>query len=415
MQPDEDEGSLRTFLADLPLPPAHLDLPQLIEHGQRRVRRRRVGQLGLTLLVAAAVAGTAAAPQLLRHSASANLPGGTAAASPTTAPVSAQPSPSAGASTDPLAGPVLRTCPASKLPIPAGLSDVEVTVVDPTGRYIGADAWKGQNSVPVLWTDGVPQVLPVHRTSVEVDSINASGVVVGLASGADNEDDVYRYQNGRVTFLKPPPGQWHLYPVPKINAAGDIVINAEPRHQAGGANSFAFYWPAGSDTAVKLPLPAGANVSDVNDEKLVAGGIYIDGAGTGGGYAWDLAGHGTQLAAPAGTSVLGYAIAGDWVAGGVWPLAKNNRVNDGGIWNLRTGQVVRLPNHVLTFVNANGWVPVTDKVWTPDGVLRLAVPDPGQTVTAVAASTTGLVVGGQRKLTADGQTEIPNTPVTWHC
>ena len=98
-------------------------------------------------------------------------------------------------------------------------------------------------------------------------------------------------------------------------------MNAEPRNDPASPNSFAFYWPAGTDVARKIPLPADAGVFGITDDGTVVGGVYHDGVGEA-GYTWDLAGHGTKLATPAGTATVGYAINGDWVAGGVWPISR---------------------------------------------------------------------------------------------
>jgi hypothetical protein len=410
MQTDQDDELVRNYLSEVPLPAGRLDLPDLLETGQRRVRRRRVGQLGLAALVAVAVTGAAVSPLLLRSPAHRQplLVG----ASPV-ANVPASASPSAGAAPG-------AACPITPLAVPAGVSGIKATTVDPTGRYIGGAGSKGQDFVPVLWTDGVGQVLPIQRSSASVDSVNASGVVVGLATGKNNEDDVYRYYDGKVTYLKPPPGNWHVFPTPAINAGGDIVINAEPVNDPQSPDSFAFYWPAGSDTAVKIPLPKGANVFGITDDRVLVGGIYQNGVGTA-GYTWDLTGKGTQLATPAGTTTVGYAIRGSWAAGGVWPaevegVAASKHDPVGAVWNLSTGELTQLPvNLPLNAVNAHGWVTYGGTLWAAGKTRPLAAPQSADTYVGMNLSDGGLVVGYSQEPRPSTDVAAVTAPVTWQC
>ena len=134
--------------------------------------------------------------------------------------------------------------------------------------------------------------------SVQPIAANASGVVVGLVEEPQQEY-VFRYANGAYTRLLTPPGDWHLYPVPAINAAGDVVINVEPRGNSGGKDSIVLLWKAGSTTAVKLPLSAGANAFDITDDGTIVGAMYRDGVATG-AYVWDQRGNGPKLGLPAG-------------------------------------------------------------------------------------------------------------------
>jgi hypothetical protein len=401
MQTDEDDEIVRSFLAEVPLPDGRLDLPNLLDTGQRRVRRRRVGQFGLAALVAVAVAGAALTPQLLRspsHRQQVQVGASSQGKDP------ASPAPS----TAPATG---AQCRITNLAVPAGLSDVSATTVDPTGRYIGGHGTKGQNFTPVLWTDGVPKVLPIQRASAEVDSVNASGVAVGLAS-TKAYDDVYRYQNGKVTFLKPPPGNWHVYPWPAINAGGDIVINAEPVGSYEGANSFAFYWPAGSDTAVRIPLPEGANVYAISDSRVLVGAIYKDGLAVA-GYTWDLTGKGMKLETPAGATSVGYAIRGDWVAGS-GGTGKGNGF--GALWDLRTGELTKLPQGVsFNSVNAQGWAAMETEVWAAGTIRPLESPLATNIYRGLALSDTGLVVGSATPTRDSADSPARATPVSWQC
>ncbi|MGW5673182.1 hypothetical protein [Micromonospora sp. NPDC003776] len=285
------------------------------------------------------------------------------------------------------------------------MTDVTAGGVDPTGRYVIGNAVVGQDFRPVLWTDGRAQALPVPGKSVQLTAVNADGVAVGLVEDG-RQEYVFRYEKGAYTRLRTPPGDWHVYPTPAINAAGDVVINAEPRGNSGGKDSFALLWRAGSTTAVRLPLPDGANVYDITDDGTVVGAIYRNGSAET-AYAWDQRGNGRKLTAPAGEKAAAYTAQGDWAAGGLWPS------QSAALWNLRSGEVTQLtvdgPGEA---VNARGWVVVMGAVLRDGAAAELQVPA-GQTGLAAAVSDTGLVVGHAR--TGAGEDMRNLGPRVWRC
>jgi uncharacterized membrane protein len=294
-------------------------------------------------------------------------------------------------------------CPMTILPVPAGMDvqNVWAGSIDPTGKYIlgsssvGHDADPNQDFQPILWTDGTPQVLPIHGKRLGVSTVNSSGVAVGLN---DDPSDryVFRYQNGTVTRLQTPPGSWNLFPAPVINAGGDVVINAEPLAEQGSISEhiIVLLWKGGSTTPITLPLPAGASAVAITDDGTIIGGTGKDGRADA-VYAWDQQGGGRKLQVPAGMHGSVLAARGQWATGGLF--SSNYDQSTVALWNLKTGTLTQLgAQGVGDAVNAAGWVKVSDSdgtVLRPDGVrVELAVPR-GQTAHAQGISDTGIVVG----------------------
>ncbi|WP_406041627.1 hypothetical protein OG799_34910 [Micromonospora sp. NBC_00898] len=406
-----DEQELRDRLAAVDVPPSRIELDVVVRAGRRRAFRRRSVQA--TGGVALATAVLLAVPAILTRAEA--RPAGPAGARPASASAKADTGlASAAAEATASAGPA-GPCRMTELPVPAGMTDVTAVAVDPTGRYVVGHSVVGQDFRPVLWTDGQPQALPMPGKSVQPIAANASGVVVGLVEEPQQEY-VFRYENGAYARLLTPPGDWHVYPVPAINAAGDIVINAEPRGNSGGKDSIVLLWKAGSTTAVKLPLPAGANAFDITDDGTIVGAMYKDGMATA-AYAWDQRGNGRKLRVPAGQTGAAYAARGEWATGGLWPSMSAAR------WNLRTGEVTspgtRKPAATKSgsegpgdAVNASGWVVARGAVLLPGGAtVELATPR-GQTSRAADVSDTGLVVG---QAVTDGRDAQNLGPRVWRC
>ncbi|MEU9826222.1 hypothetical protein [Micromonospora chersina] len=389
-----DEQELRDRLRAIEVPATRIEIGGLVRAGRRRAFRRRsvAGAGGVALATALLLT----APSILTA----------AGARPDAAPAGAAPGAAgaaeptgAGRTATASAGP----CQPSELPLPAGMRNVTAAGVDPTGRYVVGNDVVGQDFRPVLWTEGKPQALPVAGRSVEVTAVNAAGVAVGLVQDG-RQEYVFRYQQGASTRLRTPPGNWHVYPRPAINAAGDVVINAEPSGNSGGEDSIVLLWRAGSTEAVKLPLPDGANAFDITDDGTVVGALYRDGVASA-AYAWDQQGKGRKLTAPAGETAAGYAAQGDWAAGGLWPS------RSAALWNLRTGALTRLTDGPGDAVNASGWVVARGVLLRDGAAVELPVPG-GQTGLAVAVSDTGLVVGLARTGGDDAQNLGPRV---WRC
>jgi len=396
-----EERELRDRLGTVDVPPSRVGLDGLLRDGRRRVVRRRSLRAAAGAVLAVGVLVTV--PSVLARPSSGRTLGAAPSAS-SGGPVSEEP--------DPV------SCKMNTLPTPSGLKEVTATDVDPSGRYVIGNGSSGQNFRPVLWTDGKARALPMIEKSVQLTGVNSSGVVVGLASQG-TEEYAFRYANGQYTRLYPPAGNWHIYPEPEINAAGDIVMNVEPSGNTGGKGSFGIIWRNGATKAVKLPLPAGANVHDINDDGLLIGSVYKDGSAQA-GYVWDQQGKGRKLDVPPGQATAAYAVRGDWATGGVWPAEKP------ALWNIRTGKVVVLETPKGAdlvpalaglgpgeSVNGHGWVVALGVIVGTDGPIVLTAPK-GKVGRAAAASDTDLVVGHVAVVGKDGDSD-QIAPATWQC
>ncbi|MGC4895124.1 hypothetical protein [Micromonospora sp. DT31] len=381
-----EEQELRDRLEAVNVPPSRIEMDVVVRAGRQRAFRRRSVQASGGVALAAAMLLTV--PSILTRAGA--QPAVEAGAGPASA--------SAGATA--LARPA-GPCRMTELPVPSGMKDVHVTGVDPTGKYFVGRNVVGQDFQPILWTDGQPQALPEQGKSVEVAAVNASGVVVGTV-WTPQEEYVFRYENGAYTRLHTPPGSWHPYPDPAINAAGDVIINVEPSGNTGGEDSIVLLWKAGSTTAITLPLPAEANAYDITDDGTIVGGIYKD-RFVAEAYAWDQQGNGRKLELPTGHRGVAHAARGDWATGSMgppWSVADRNNSKppptpDSALWNLKTGEVIKLGTRQGpgSAVNASGWVVAASGSVLRDGAtVDLAVPN-GQTSSAAAVSDTGLVVG----------------------
>jgi hypothetical protein len=402
------EDNLRDRLESVETPPSQVDVEMLVDAGRRRIFRRRwVEAAGGVALVAAVLL---AVPWVLNAAKAEPVvppPLGDSAA-PTTPPA-----PTSPASPTPSPSPTTRAnrCAMEKLPVPDGMKDVTPAAVDPTGRYIVGNDVVGQNFRAVLWTDGRPRALPVAGESVQAAAVNASGVVVGLVAEG-NENQAFRYHDGTLTRLRTPAGQWHIYPTPEINAAGDIVINAKPSGGSAGEGSIVLLWKAGTTTATRLPLPAEADVLDIGDDGTLVGAVYENGAATD-AYVWDQQGKARKLERPAGVeAAAAHAISGDWATGGLW------RDGNGftALWNIRTGALTDLKSaDVGSAVNASGWVVNALGRLVRDGAdPELVAPD-GQSGKAWDVADTGLVVGQAIVERQDGLGDDNLGPRVWRC
>ncbi|MBU2669616.1 hypothetical protein KOI35_39510 [Actinoplanes bogorensis] len=373
-----DEQELRQRLEAITPPPSRWEAESLLEAGRRQVFRRRSWQAAGG--VAVATGAVLAVPGLMRSPEPVPLP----AASPAEPP----------------------GCTTRVLATPTGVTGASAAGVDPTGRFVIGLYAEGQDFHSILWTDGKPKALPQQAESIEATAVNAQGVVAGLATNGA-EQYAFRYENGKYTRMRTPPGQWTVYPGPAMNATGDIVINAEPIANIEGKDSIALLWKAGTTTAVKLPLPPEANIYDISDTGPVVGATFKNGQGDF-PYVWQRTGSGKRLTIPDGTRAIAHAIRGDWAAGGIWPATGEGKP---ALWNLRTGQFTQLPgNGPADDVNSTGVVVAAGQVIRDGKPVKLPVPA-GEEASARAVSDTGLVVGHTQGRNDDERGD----PRVWQC
>ncbi len=396
----DDEPDVRAFLAGADTPPSRVDLTAVVADGQRRVRRRwAVAAAGTTAAVLAGLVGVPAAIATVRGAPSRGAAVGASPAMSASRSAVVPPSPS------PLA---TNVCVARPLKLPSGIKQAKAMSVDPTGRYVGGQE-DGKLTRGILWTDRKPTILPIHEDWVEVDAINEHGVATGIAEdNAGKVEYVFRYADGKVTKLTNVAGYTHVFPYPAINAAGDIVVNAETPGSAEGAGSIAMIWKAGTTVAERIPLKTTDNVMAITDDGTLVGAHYTNSQAAG-AAAWTQSGQETKLDQPAGTVAAAYDARGEWATGGLWTKGEGGSATGTPLWNIKTGAVTVLPGEVANAVNASGLVlSGYSQLLRADGrAPRLPTPANGH-IYATGLSDTNVVVGS----ISDNST---STPMTWSC
>jgi hypothetical protein len=441
------EAQARDWLDSVDVPPPRLEVSQIVQIGQRQVRRRRLLAAGGTAAALAAVAAIPAAVPLWPDSS-----GGYTAA-----------------------GPVL-DCEVTQLAIPEGESQgIGVTAMDPTGRYFvgqgthigGVDPDTGEPinepAVAVFWQDGEPTYIPALRGIIDAAGVNSHGVVVGVGQpedpiGEDAQDHHgWVYADGDMRELPAPLG-FTVLGVAGINDAGDIAGSVTDF----GGESRAVVWRAVSaDGAIDLPeiLPApegeSAHPADIAQDGTVVGTLVSDHDDPGGPtrpYLWEPDGAGRELPRPSGTTDGGaLAISGEWVIGTAYvpvpgataapptqavpslgPIAPSEggppaRVQLPVRWNLRTGAVELVdpgaqPWHQFD-ISPNGASDSGDTLVNDLSVLLLlrgdqwfTLPFDGLEASAYAISPDGRTIAGEVYLAPlTYEDEAERVPVVWHC
>jgi hypothetical protein len=363
-----EDQELREQLKGVEVPPSGLTTTAVVDAGRRRAGRRRALRAGGGVALAAALA--VAVPSFVAR---------------------------AGGNTANLAsGGDLRSvrCAATNLPAPAGVTEVFAEAVDPSGRYILGNTVtrrgkfvveKGEDvdMLPVLWTDGQPQALPLIGASVRASAVNAQGTVAGVAGDGDGQgrwDSVIRYTGGVPEKLTAPPGDWKFSPLVKVDATGNVLAVASPENKP---HDYAvLVWKAGAATATRLTLPTGIETINVTDAGTVIGSVKASGAT----YVWDQQG-GRRHLATSRDGAANFANRGDWVTA--------NLSSSGTVvrWSLSTGEMTDTGLHEpANGVNALGWILGGTTVQRDDAVVDLAGAG-ALTATPRDVSDTGLVIG----------------------
>ncbi|WP_327418308.1 hypothetical protein [Streptomyces sp. NBC_01233] len=165
----------------------------------------------------------------------------------------------------------------SVLTVPSGYSTAEARGHAGTGKVVGT-AWKADHREGVLWSDGIPTVLPQPRSTPGSNyprAINTSGVIAGYWVGNDGTTSAWRYQNGRYQFL---PGIGTQTSVPTaINDNGDIA--GFSRYFMGGAKTYAVMWRTDHpDTLVDFGEGYSEGI-DNSRRVVLSTGAMVDGEG----------------------------------------------------------------------------------------------------------------------------------------
>ncbi|MFC7548878.1 hypothetical protein [Plantactinospora sp. GCM10030261] len=174
------------------------------------------------------------------------------------------------------AGPALATDPAygspcamSYVPLPPGMTQVQIRDSDPSGRFQVGWAVDGAGREHLIrWDGGVPQDLGV--TDVDADAINAHGDIVGSSYDYEkNHYSAWRYRDGRFTEL-PPLSPGHNATTHDLADDGTVVGTSSPVANRAGQP---VVWSP-EDVIRALAVPAG------HDSGLITG-IDADGTAVG--------------------------------------------------------------------------------------------------------------------------------------
>lgn len=303
---DEFNERFQASLRTVPLPPMTTDV---VDEAVRAGRRRRWTRHLATSAVAGVAVVTVAVSSMVAIR----------ALRPT---VPAPPGPSAAAATT---GP----CDVRELPLPAAVGSgrrrIDVTNVDPTGRYVTGAVQTDmsyRDSRALLWVDGQVTVLNPSGDGEWANAVNASGTVVGMRYGGDT----WMYRDGAFTTL---PSLSDDQPIPTaINTRGDIV---------GTSGERPVIWPADQPNHVRAFGTAEAIAEDVTDDGLIVASTGAE------GQLWNS--DGTVHSQPTGFQPR--LVGGPWVVGadpstrlGVSPPANSGFV----LWNVDTDEQHRLPD-----------------------------------------------------------------------
>ncbi|HEY2791570.1 MAG TPA: hypothetical protein VGJ28_04400, partial [Micromonosporaceae bacterium] len=318
-----DETDVRQLLDAADPPPTRVDLAEVIRLGQhRRVRQqfgRVAGGAGLALVIAAAVA-----TPFVVHATATRTPIVTATR-PTTA-------------VSPASAVKFRTCPVTTLALPAGQTDFDANVVDPSGRYIAGYAASDTIYRSVVWTDGAPRMVSLPGAHGEIDAINSSGTIAGSTFlDGFTDEHVYRIANGTSTILDyPMSGRWHPFDV-QIAADGAIAANAEPEH-SNDEGVVALLWKPGATTATKLPSKPGSSldVAGFTAAGDIVGSIRKNNGLNVTPWIFNANGrNGHELSLPTGDGAVIDAVAGQFAGGGTFRQNASGGWDAAVYWDLR--------------------------------------------------------------------------------
>ncbi len=401
MLADED---VRALLNQAPVPPTRLGVDGLLHAGRRKVRQRRLTAAGgVAALVVAVVAVLVGPAGLARHDGNAPLPPAVTPSPDNASPPATKPG----------------ECRYSELAVPPG-GHLTLSAVSPNGRYVGGSGYLPVGQRPVLWTDGIPQVLGDEFGSVM--EVNSAGVVLVDDELSNFAQSLRVYNSSGSYQLTGPAGTtWTQFIDPVMNERGDIVAVGADNH--GGTRTL--LWPAGAHTGQVLPLPKDAEVKGIADDGTLIGTLSDRWA-----YRWDAKGHGTRLSEPAGWyRARAYAVQGDWVLGELVryatpptaPLPADKPDVVPVLWNLRTGQFVELPQITMgVAVTASGLVlgfrddqqlPGTDAPVLVQGSTVRQLPLAGKELDGIGMSGSGLVIANTRIPGTKGDPQLS----TWQC
>lgn len=396
-EPTMHEEDLAAAFAAITPPPMRLTSADAIQLGRRSQRRHRYAVTGVAAggLAVAVLGAVAWAGPLTSHRS-------TLTTAPSTAATAAS-------------GP---TCVATKLASAPGISAYEYGVVgiDPTGHYV-----VGNGDSAIVYHDGHPTVIPlphgVAAGNMQATAVNASGVVIGVASTGINDNQhgwAWKWQDGTLTQLPTPSIAGALKAIPTgINSTGDIVgiVQTQAAGPGGNSDEYAVEWPATTPgTVTTFAVPSGEDGSEayaITDSGYVVGGV---GFANGTPFYWDPTGLGHLLAATPGRP---HGVAIDIVGDTIYGYADGAGVTSTAAqWSLTSGKLTLDAGHQQA-VNANTSGDIVMRA--PTAVLiggraaRLALPK-GVTGTVEVAG-----IANDRTVAGFIETATGIDFVIWHC
>lgn len=145
----------------------------------------------------------------------------------------------------------------------------EVVGLGHNGTLYRAFIWSEEQGIRAL-----PSVPGFANASSTATAINDNGDIVGF-SGQDNgvDLDAWIYRNGQYTMLGTLPGMRGARPL-SINNFGEVVGNATPFSLLNPGDTF--YWSSASGMIDLTPGDQSAEVYDINDNGVIAGGRRSD-------------------------------------------------------------------------------------------------------------------------------------------
>ncbi|GIH08477.1 hypothetical protein Rhe02_65440 [Rhizocola hellebori] len=313
---------LTAALESIPVPPSGVTAEGLLRRAKRAGQRRR------RIMIGAAAGTTALAMGITAAAFGRNAP----------EPVAAAPS------SPPAVSAVWKV---ERLPLPAGIDEnVNVTAIDPTGRFIGGFIDKETDQQSILWDNGVPTIIspPARANNFVLLAVNSSGVAVGSYSrwGAGGEQQAWQYRDGVLTMLPAPDGDKVLN-VNGINSHGDLAGVSAPSVSSSPVR--AVVWTAAEPRAAKVleTVEDRQFAHGINDARFVSGSIGDHG---GDPCVWEPNGALRKLPT-LGSHPHGVALQvnAQWAAGALYKSDTATPSTLPARWDLRTGELRTYPGY----------------------------------------------------------------------
>ena len=329
---DEHAAGLLGPLRQEPEAPPGFDVSRAMAEGRRRrMLRRWASGVAMVALTSVTAGGGTLAVAALRDSTPVPVP------APTTT-ASVAPSVAAAAPEAP------KDCRVVRLPTD-GVKKALVTAGDPEGRYHAGRIYTSSVGT-IIWKDGKIFDRPdLNGGDPSFEDINRSGVAVGSDWIAEEQQQAYAYQNGKLRRLDGAHTSARA-----INDAGVIVGMIGKTLSEAPAR-----WDSVTAKVERLPLPKGITVGGavaVAEDGMIVGTVATDSSGREeSGYLWSPDGAGKAMPIPVvGGKKADFfwpdAIAGGWVVGRAVFDTENTRDFASLRYRIATGEYEELKTYI---------------------------------------------------------------------